>query len=203
MKHGNVFGRTSKTYQASIVPVFMEVKERKLGGGTVAIENLADGTLIPAGAPVRLAKMGGTAIILDAFKVLANVSSAATAVKLADGICGTKPAKGMILGKLSGDTAAKAAALGDYTEGSGFAITANSLGELSEGDYLYICVEAGSSKKAVLPDGLSWRDILKGEGDTVASVAVVTKGQVLGDRIPTMPDAYKNALVGITFEYEL
>lgn len=203
MKHGNVFGRTSKQYPASVIPVFMEVKERKLGGGTVKIENLPNGTLIPVGVPVRLAKMGGDAIILDGFKVLAAVTAESTAVKLSDGICGTKPAKGMILGKLSGDTAAKAAALGAYTEGTGFAITANSLGTLAEGDMLYICVEAGASKKAVLPDGLSWRDILKEEGDTVASVAVVTKGQVLGDRIPTMPDAYKDALKGITFEYEL
>lgn len=203
MKHGNVFGRTSKRYPASVIPVFMEVKERKLGGGTVSIENLPNGTLIPAGVPVRLAKMGGDAIILDGFKVLAAVTAESTAVKLSDGICGTKPAKGMILGKLNGDTAAKAAALGAYTEGTGFAITANSLGTLAEGDVLYLCVEAGSSKKAVLPDGLSWRDILKEEGDTVASVAVVTKGQVLGDRIPKMPDAYKDALKGITFEYEL
>lgn len=204
MKDGNVFGSDSKQYAANRMPVWLEVKERKTAGGTIDISGLKKGTLIPLGIPVYLPKMGGDAVILDAFKVLANVGATDTAVKLDDGIYGTKPVKGMIVGKLSGDTASAAAALGTYTEGTGFAITAEALGSLTAGDYLYIVAEAGSSKKAVLPTGLSWREIyIDTDNPTKATVAVVTKGQILGDRIPSMLDIYKNALDGITFEYEL
>ena len=53
------------------------------------------------------------------------------------------------------------------------------------------------------PTGLSWREIyVSNEGAYAGTVAVVTKGQILGDRIPEMLDFYKDALTGITFEYE-
>ena len=78
------------------------------------------------------------------------------------------------------------------------------LGNLDAGDILVIASEAGNNKAAVLPNGLSWRQVvIDSENATVGTVAVVTKGQVLADRIPAMPEFYKAAMPGITFEYEV
>ena len=74
---------------------------------------------------------------------------------------------------------------------------------LSKGDKLYVAKAAGSNVALLKPTGLSWREIyVSNEGAYAGTVAVVTKGQILGDRIPEMLDFYKDALTGITFEYE-
>ena len=205
MKDGNVFGSDSQTYDAYSEPVWLEVKEKKTGGGSFSLSGDAKGDSISMCAPVSLAKMGGTAVILDAYEVEEAIDTSATAVKLKKGIFGTHPAAGMVVGKMS-DTgsASKAAALGAYTEGTGFAITAGALGALAAQDFLYIAVEAGSSKAAVLPVGLSWRGIyVDTDSPTYASVAIVTKGQFLCDRVPAIAGFYQAALTGITFEKEL
>ena len=161
--------------------------------------------------PVRLDKMGGTVTILPTFVVVGAVSSSATTLVLKPQ-SGVAPAEGMIVGKMtSAGVAAKAVALGAATPLTGtdagkyqFTITANDLGTLSDGDVLVIVSAAGANKAAVLPNGLSWRQVVvDSDNATYGTIAVVTKGQVLGDRIPAMPDYYKAAMPGITFEYEL
>lgn len=211
MNYGNTFGSGTKEYSASSMPVWLEVKERKIGGGTADISGMADGSFYKAGTPIYLAKMGDTVVVLDAFEVDGAVTSSDTALKLKVGVLGTVPKKDMILGKLSSagaSTVAKAAALPAPDTGKTleFTITANAFGELSDGDLLYLAVEAGTTKDLVLPSGLSWHDTNpKRSGDTVCSFAVVTKGQILVDRIPSLITAYKNSLAdtGITFEKEL
>ena len=85
---------------------------------------------------------------------------------------------------------------GEYT----FAITANALGALSDGDILVMVAEAGSSKPAVMPTGLLYEDVYI--GNVGATGTVVTKGQVLADRIAAIPAAYKPYLTNITFVNE-
>ena len=211
--YGNAFfSPESKQFPAAVVPVWLEVKERKIAGGTFSLAGVSKGTIFPAGMPVRLDKMGGTVAILPTFIVVGAVSSAATTLVLKAG-AGVAPAKDMILGKMSAaGTVAKAHALpavasvgtgeheGEYT----FTITANDFGELADGDILVVAKEAGSSVAAALPNGLSWRQVVvDSDNATVGTIAVVTKGQILGDRIPEMPEEYKAAIPGITFEYEL
>jgi len=206
--YGNAFhSPDQKTYPGSVVPVWLEVKERKTAGGTFDISGYKKGDIIPAGIAVRLDKMGGTATILPTFTVAEAVSSAATSLVLkANGIA---PAKDMVVGKMTAaGQVAKAVTLGVPTYDATaktytFTISANTLGELAVGDILVIASEAGSSVSAVLPNGLSWRQVvIDSENATVGTVAVVTKGQVLADRIPAMPEFYKAAMPGITFEYE-
>lgn len=160
---------------------------------------------------MRLDKMGGTVTILPTFTVVGAVSSSATTLVLKPQ-AGVIPAQGMIVGKMSSaGVAAKAIALGAATPGTGanagtysFTITADSLGTLADGDVLVIVSAAGANKAAVLPNGLSWREVVVDSNNaTKGTIAVVTKGQILGDRIPAMPDFYKAAMPGITFEYEL
>lgn len=204
---GNVFGKDSRTFASEMQPVWISVDESKLSGGTVDVSGLSKGDLIPMALPVYLPKMGGTAQLIIGFSVKANVATTDTAVDFDwSASYGFKLKKGDIVGKINEATgvASKAAALGDYTEGTGFAITANDLGALTKGDLLYVISAAGSNKDAVLPNGLSRREIyIDLANPTYATVNVVTKGQILEDRIPAIPAAFKAALPGITFEKEL
>lgn len=210
--YGNAFfSPETKQYPASVMPVWLEVKRRKIAGGTFDISGYGKGTLIAAGIPVRLDKMGGTVTILPTFQVVGAVSSSATTLVLKPQ-AGIAPAQGMIVGKMtSAGVAAKAVALGAATPLTGndagkyqFTITADDLGTLADGDVLVIVSEAGSNKAAVLPNGLSWREVyIDSDNATLGTIAVVTDGQVLADRIPAMPDFYKAALPSIEFEYEL
>lgn len=210
--YGNAFfSPESKQYPGSVMPVWLEVKERKIAGGTFSLSGVAKGTIFSAGMPVRLDKMGGTVTILPTFTVVGAVSSSATTLVLRPQ-SGVAPAQGMIVGKMtSAGVAAKAVALGAPTALTGtdagkyqFTITADSLGTLADGDTLVIVSAAGANKAATLPNGLSWRQVVvDSDNATYGTIAVVTKGQVLGDRIPAMPEEYKAAMPGITFEYEL
>lgn len=209
--YGNViFSPEAKQYPGGTVPVWLEVKERKIAGGTFSLSGVSKGTIFPIGMPVRLDVMGGTVTILPTFQVVGAVSAEATTLVLKP-LAGVIPAEDMIVGKMtSAGVAAKAVALGAATPLTGtdagkyqFTISANSLGTLADGDILVIVSASGSNKAAVLPNGLSWRQVVVDSDNAVAgTIAVVTKGQILGDRIPQMPDFYKNALPGITFEYE-
>ena len=211
--YGNAFfSPDSKQYPGSVVPVWLEVKERKIAGGTVDISDFPKGTLIPAGIPVHLGVMGGSATFLEGYEVQSAVNSSATSLVLkAVGGYMADPS-GLVVGKVDASTgiAAKAVELGTGTEGTGdnkgkftFTIEANSLGTLAAGDILYIISEAGSSKAMLKPTGLSWRQIyINSDNPTYGTVAVVTKGQVLADRIPAVSDYFKSLMPGITFEYE-
>lgn len=210
--YGNAFfSPESKQYPGSVMPVWLEVKERKIAGGTFSLSGVTKGTIFPIGMPVRLDKMGGTVTILPTFQVVGAVSSSATTLVLKPQ-AGVVPASGMIVGKMtSAGVAAKAAALGTPTPLTGadagkyqFTITANDFGTLADGDILVVVSAAGANKAAVLPNGLSWREVVvDSDNATLGTIAVVTKGQILGDRIPAMPEEYKAAMPGITFEYEL
>lgn len=210
--YGNAFfSPESKQFPAGNMPVWLEVKRRKIAGGTFSLSGVAKGTIYPAGMPVRLDKMGGTVTLLPTFLVVGAVSSAATTLVLKP-LSNILPAEDMIVGKMtSAGVVAKAAALGTPTALTGtdagkyqFTITANDYGTLADGDILVVASAAGANKAAVLPNGLSWRQVVvDSDNATYGTIAVVTDGQVLADRIPQMPDFYKAAIPGIEFEYEL
>ena len=210
--YGNAFfSPETKQYPASVMPVWLEVNKRKIAGGTFDISGAKKGDIYPIGLPVRLDKMGGTVTILPTFTVVGAVTSEGTTLVLKPQ-AGVIPAEGMIVGKMtSAGVAAKAVALGAATPLTGtnagkyqFTITANSLGSLADGDILVIVSAAGSNKAAVLPNGLSWRQVVvDSDNATLGTIAVVTEGSILADRIPAMPDFYKDALSNIDFQYEL
>jgi hypothetical protein len=210
--YGNAFFTPeSKQYPGSVMPIWLEVKERKIAGGTFSLSGVAKGTIFPAGMPVRLDKMGGTVTILPTFQVVGAVSSSATTMVLKP-LTNVAPAEDMIVGKMtSAGVVGKAEELPTPTALTGtdagkysFTITANDFGTLADGDILVVATATGANKAATLPNGLSWRQVVvDSDNATYGTIAVVTKGQVLGDRIPQMPEEYKAAMPGITFEYEL
>lgn len=211
--YGNAFFTPdSKEYPASVMPVWLEVKRRKIAGGTFSLSGVAKGTIYPAGMPVRLDKMGGTVTLLPTFQVVGAVNGTSGTTLVLKPLTNIIPAEGMILGKASSAgqvTKAHALPAGTALTGTDagkyqFTITGGDFGALADGDIMIVATAAGSNAAAVMPNGLSWRQIVvDSDNATYATVAVVTDGQVLADRIPPMPDNYKAALPGISFEYEL
>ena len=206
-QYGNSFNSGTKDYAASKVPIWLHVDEFYTAGCTLNTQ--AVGSTIPVGTPVYVPKVGAEAIVLETFEVVGAVGSTDTAVVLKSVSGAVKPAKDLIVGKLgSNNVISKALKLPEATSvGSGdhegeytFTITANALGTLSNGDILVMAVEAGSNKAAAMPTGLLYEDVTI--GNIGATGTVVTKGQVLADRIAAIPAMYKPYLTNITFVNE-
>ena len=201
--YGNSFNNDSQSYAAGKVPIWLHVDEFYPAGCT--LNGQKQGDTIPVGTPVAVSKMGGEATVLETFEVVGSVSSSDTSVVLKSVGGAVQPAKDIVVGKVgSNGTIAKALALpavtsesdGEYT----FTIEANSLGTLSNGDILVIASEAGSGKAPAYPTGLLYEDVYI--GNVGATGTIVTKGQVLADRIADVPAIYKPYLTNITFVNE-
>lgn len=206
-KYGNTFNQSSQEFVAGKVPIWLHVDEFYTAGCT--LNNYEVGSTIPAGTPVYVPKVGAEAIVLETFEVVGAVDSSATSVVLKSVGGAIAPAKDLIVGKPnSSNVIAKALKLpavtavgsGDHAGEYTFTITANSLGALSDGDILVAAAEAGSNKAAALPTGLLYEEVLI--GNIGATGTVVTKGQVLADRIAAIPAIYKPSLSNITFVNE-
>lgn len=195
--YGNSFNVNKTDYPAGKVPVWLFVDELYPAGCT--FNDLAAGTQLPIGTPVSVSQMGAEATVLETFEVVGAVAATDTSVvlKSVGGIL--NPAKDMIVGKASSGTIAKAVKLpaptsvgsGDHEGEYTFAITANALGVLSDGDIL---VMAGSTTAPAVqtPTGLLYEAVIVGNAG--ATGTVVTKGQVLAKRIPDLPASIKAAI---------
>lgn len=206
-KYGNSFNMGSAEYAAGKVPIWLHVDEFYTAGCTLNSQPV--GAEIPVGTPVYVPKVGGEATVLETFEVVGAVTAEGTSVVLKSVSGAVQPAKDLIVGKVnSNGVVAKALKLPEVTSvGSGehageytFTITANSLGALSDGDILVMASAAGSNKAPVMPTGLLYEEVLI--GNVGATGTVVTKGQVLADRIAAIPEMYKPYLTNITFVNE-
>lgn len=206
-KYGNTFNNGSTTFAAGKVPIWLHVDEFYTSGCT--LNTYPVGAVIPVGTPVYVPKVGAEATVLETFEVVGAIDSSATSVVLKSVSGVLNPAKDMIVGKNgSNNVASKAVKLpaptsvgtGDHEGEYTFAITANALGALSDGDILVMVSANGSNKPAVMPTGLLYEDVLI--GNVGATGTVVTKGQVLADRIAAVPAAYLPYLTNITFVNE-
>ena len=168
--YGNTFHKSSAEYNAGKVPIWLHVDEFYTAGCTLNTQPV--GETIPVGTPVYVPKVGGEAIVLETFEVVGAVTSGSTSIVLKSVSGKILPHKDIIVGKPnSSNVIAKAVKLGTPVpyEGSGsgsgsgsgdhtgefqFAITANALGALSDGDILVAAVEAGSNVAAAKPTGL-------------------------------------------------
>ena len=206
-KYGNTFNSGSENFPAGKIPIWLHVDEFYTAGCTLNDQPV--GNVIPVGTPVYVPKVGAEAIVLETFEVVGAVLATDTTVVLKSVSGAVQPAKDLIVGKNgSNNVIAKAKKLpaptsvgtGDHEGEYTFTITANDLGALSDGDILVMAVEAGANKAAAMPTGLLYEDVLI--GNVGATGTVVTKGQVLADRIAAVPAVYKPYLTNITFVNE-
>lgn len=205
----NTYGQKTKSTGAP-VQVWAEVSGVKNGGGTIAdFDDLPDGYVIPAGTPVYLDKAGGTLTPIYFYELKTTLTALVTEAVLY-GSEPLNPAGGVIIIAPStiggnGTGAAYSAAVDNGDGTHTITITANALGTATAGTIYAEADKTGAGavvKNTAVPNGLLWNDIVKEEGDTVASGAVVDKGRIYADRIDTLPVAYEKHLeyVGIKFE---
>lgn len=205
----NTYGQKTKSTGAP-VQVWAEVSGIKNGGGTIAdFDELPDGYVIPAGTPVNLDKAGGTLTPIY-FYELAKTLKATDKEAVLYGNAPLTASGGNLIevpsaigGNGTGVAYSAAVDNGDGTHK--ITIQAEALGTATAGTIYAEADKAGAGaivKNTAVPNGLLWNDIVKEEGDTVASGAVVDKGRIYADRIDALPAAYEKHLeyVGIKFE---
>lgn len=203
----NTFVFKQKTYGGSH-HVWHEVRKRLLSGGTLPQPLPAIGTVIPAGTPVQIDEAGGTAKLLEFFKLADALSATDTIVKVKAGLGLPKPDEGMPImvapAKLtdSGDAIAATNVTYDKSDNTySFTIPANALGTLPAGSILVKAASAGTGVAiAAIPNALTWNDVYIKEGTSVATVAGVVDGTIYSDRIAPLPDSIRALLPNILFQ---
>lgn len=205
----NTYGQNSKTF-AGRYQVWAEVKGVKNGGGVIdatAFANYPVGAVIPAGTPVALASAGG-ALTPIYFYELAETLLATDTEAVLYGNYPLAAAGGNLIAAPSaiGGTGTGVAYSAAVNNGDGtytITIAANALGTAAAGTVYAEANKAGTGaavKETGVPAGLLWHDIVKQEGDTWATGAVVDEGRIYGDRVVAIPAAYKAAMPEIKFE---
>lgn len=205
----NTYGQKTLTSKAP-VQVWAEVSGVKHGGGSIdGFSSLPVGTVIPAGTPVALDAAGGT-IKPIYFYELAKTPEASDTKAILYGSAPLDPASGYLIAVPSaiGGTGTSVAYSAAVDNGDGthtITIAADALGTAEAGTIYAEANESGTDavvKETAVPVGLLWHDVVKEDGDTVGTGAVVDAGRVFEDRIPAIPAAYKRHLeyVGIKFE---
>ena len=207
----NTYGKNSKTFGARY-QVWAEVKGVKHGGGVIDATAFADanypvGSVIPAGTPVYLDKAGGTLTPIYFYELAKTLTATDTEAVLygnypltADG-GNLIAAPSAIGGKGTGVAYSAAVDNGDGTHT--ITITPEALGTAAAGTVYAEADKAGANAvvgEDAVPNGLLLHDIVKEEGDTFATGAVVDEGRIFEDRIVAIPAAYKAVLPGIKFE---
>ena len=207
----NTYGQNSKTFGARY-QVWSEVKGVKHGGGVIdatAFANYPVGSVIPAGTPVYLNEAGGTLTPIYFYELAETLLATATEAVLYGNYPLTATGGNLIAAPsaIGGDgTGVAYSAAVDNGDGTHtITIQANALGAAAAGTVYAEADKAGAGAivaETAVPDGLLLHDIVKEEGDTFASGAIVDKGRIFYDRIVAIPDAYKAHLeyVGISFE---
>ncbi len=184
----------------------------KHGGGVIDATAFADakypvGSVIPAGTPVYLNKAGGTLKPIYFYELAKALTAANTSAVLygnyplsADG--GNLIAVPSAIGG-NGTGVAYSAAVDNGDGTHTITIQAEALGTAAAGTVYAEADKAGATAIVVetaVPNGLLLHDIVKEEGDTFATGAVVDEGRIFEDRIVAIPAAYKAVLPGIKFE---
>lgn len=206
----NTYGQNSKTFGARY-QVWSEVNGVKHGGGVVdatAFANYPVGSVIPAGTPVYLDKSGGTLKPIYFYELAETLTATDKKATLYGNYPLTAAGGNLIeVPTAIGGTGAGVAYSAAVDNGDGthtITIQQNALGTATAGTIYAEANAAGSSGKKVketaVPNGLLLHDIVKEEGDTFATGAVVDEGRIFEDRIMAIPAAYKAALPGIKFE---
>ena len=204
----NTYGKKSTAYGGN-TPVWLGKGDTIPAGGSLIDQYVVEGALYPAGTPVHLSGMGGDLIPLEVFELQSDLSTPDTSIVISVGNLGSAPDVSIAYGILpaSGTIITTASDVSSVTgpDVSGnynLAFSAGAFGAASDGDYLVFAVSTGSSQSMLAPvNGLLWNDIYIETGMTsvTATGAVRDSGQVLVDRIPTVPASIQALLPKITF----
>jgi hypothetical protein len=205
----NTYGQKTLTSKAP-VQVWAEVSGVKHGGGSIdGFSSLPVGTVIPAGVPVALDAAGGTIKPIYFYELAETLTNNDTeAVLYGNYPLNANGGNLIAVPSTIGGTGTGVAYSAAVDNGDGthtITILANALGAAAAGTIYAEADQSGAGavvEETAVPAGLLWHDVVKEDGDTVGTGAVVDAGRVFEDRIPAIPAAYKKHLeyVGIKFE---
>ena len=195
----NTFGKTSTTFGAS-VPVWRKVTDIMQSGGTLGILP-AIGGILPAGTPVVIDAVGGTALPIYFAVVSETAASGASAVKIEAGENNFVPEVGdKVTVYTSGGQELTISDVGDVTSGEITLTTNGLLGEIAAGTTLYLSERDAKDIDIAKLAGLTYNDVYAETGTTAATVAIVQGGTVHADRVPLIPANVKSLIPNIIFE---
>lgn len=186
----NTYGQNKKSV-GGLRQVWAEVTGVKSGGGVLSgFEELPVGAVVAAGTPVYLDKAGGKLVAINTFEIADDASAGATDYVINGDVL---PQIGSSLKIDGGGDAVEVTGVAENTDGSINITVGATLGALDAGVVLVEDLEAE-------PNGLLWHDIVKEEGDFMATGAVVDRGRIYEDRINPIPATFKALLPSIKFE---
>lgn len=201
----NTYGQKGRGARTSI-PVWSEVTGVKHGGGSINLSDFPVGGVIPAGTPVGLDKSGGALTPLYIYEVVEEVLAAGTEITVRANVA---PAVGdaIMVFPNTIDGKGKSVAVASVVEddyGVHTITVSATLGALAEGILLAVADKVHDTtavvKNTSLPEGLLWHDIVKEEGDTWGTGAVVDTGRIYEDRVVGVPSVYKTAMPSVKFD---
>lgn len=183
----NTYGQKKYDSGASPVQVWAEVYGVKHGGGVIeGFEALPVGSVIPAGTPVHLDKAGGTIKVLKTYEVAEDTTTAK--IKLYSRFGLPNATDTLLLGEDEHTVSSVADAVDGVAE-----VTLSAVITAAKGDVL-------TDDSGIKVNGLIWHDVVKEEGDSLGTGAVVDGGRIFADRAPALPASIENELVTVKFE---
>ena len=195
----NTFGKTSTTFGAS-VPVWRKVTDIMQSGGTLGILP-AIGGILPAGTPVVIDAVGGTALPIYFAVVSELAASGASAVKIEAGENNFLPEVGdKLTVYTSGGQELTISVVGAASQGVITLTTTELTAAISAGATLYLSERDSKDIDIAKLAGLTFNDVYAETGTTDASVAIVQGGTVYADRVPLVPANVRTLIPNIIFE---
>lgn len=193
----NTFGSTTSTIGGG-VPVWKKVEDKLTSGATLGILP-AIGEVLPAGTPVAVSAVGGTAYPLYFCVAATGDNTGSTKLVINAGDNYVVPAVDDKITVIDGQeltVSAVATKVGTTITLTVTELTAN----IAAGAVLYLSERDGKDIALANFAGLTENDVYAETGTTAATVAVVTSGTVYADRVPFVPFSVKNRIPNIIFE---
>lgn len=192
----NTYGSTTTTVGGG-VPVWKKIVDKLTSGASLGILP-AIGGILPAGTPVAVSAVGGTAYPIYFAVAASTAASGDTTLSITSGDNYAVPVAGDKITLIDGQELT-ISTVGAANAGA-IPLTVNGLSAaIPSGSVLYLSERTSDVALANLA-GLTENDVYMEAGSTYATVAVVTSGTVYADRVPFVPFSVRNRIPNIIFE---
>jgi hypothetical protein len=193
----NTFGSTTTTIGGGI-PVWKKVEDKLTSGATLGILP-ATGSVLPAGTPVAVSAVGGTAYPIYFCEAATGALATATSLFIKAGDNYVVPAVGDKITVIDGQELTISVVGTEANDKIELTVTELTDG-IPAGAILYLSEKDSHDISLANFAGLTENDVYAETGTTAASVAVVTAGAVYADRVPFVPFSVRNRIPNIIFE---
>lgn len=195
----NTIGSTLTTFGGG-VPVWKEVFAKMTSGAKLGVVP-AIGSVLPAGTPVVVDKVGGTAMPIAFYKAAAAVADVtATEIVIVAKDNYEAPIVGDKIKVLSTGVELTVSEVGEVANDTITLTVSTITAGIAEGAILYLSEHSAVDIDVANFAGLTLFDVYAETGTTAATVAIVASGTVYADRVPFVPQEVKSYIPNIIFE---